>query len=256
MTIGSMSDLAASARQTIMWQKASANGNTWWRSPYKVAGIPGAGSDPGNTANGVVPTSATAGFPAINFQSGQGFISNIDLMTGTANSYFVLLDRLWHAGAYSFNSNVTLSAQPSYAGRVPNGDYSGLELWFECVTSMVGTLTITVTYTDQDGNTGHSTSASIGSGTTAGSSLPIPFAAGDSGIRKVESVVGSVATGGTFNLFVARRLFASPKIQLSYFFYTFPLDQIGFVEVFPTTALLWLMQNSNNHNCYIEIASK
>ncbi len=179
-----------------------------WTSFFEIAGNVGAGVLAGtSTAAGVVPTDATVGCPPIRaFGVGKtGYISGAywgQQVTGRLR----LCDMLFKAGAYSFNANVALAAQPSYASRIPGGDYKGTEIWFECVTNLTGNLTLNVTYTNQDGVTGR-TAGAINYGTAIiGRMIQIQMQAGDTGVQKIESVVGTVATAGTFNILVLRPL--------------------------------------------------
>lgn len=178
-------------------------------SLFDLAGSPAAGALAGaSSAAGIVPVDTDAGYmPITDFGVGTtGKLSRIEF-SNTVACRMQLYDRLFVAGAYSFNSNVVLAAQPSFASRVPNADYKGLELWVECVTAFTGNLSLVVTYTNQAGTTGRTTGvvATAVAG-TIGRMIQIPLASGDTGIMKVESVVASVATVGTFNLCILRPL--------------------------------------------------
>lgn len=184
-----------------------------WFSLHDVAGQPGAGTLAGtSTTAGVVPTDATAGYPLINAFSGanKGYLGKVEF-ANTVACRIALFDRLFLAGAYAFNANQALSTQPSYSSRIPGGtDYTGLELWVEQVTAATGNQAVTVTYTDESGNAGATTGAvGIGAAPTVGRCWQLPLASGDSGVQKVESVVGSVASAGTFNVMVLRPLWSS-----------------------------------------------
>lgn len=88
-----------------------------WFSVFDLAGNPGAGTLAGtSTTAGVVPTAATAGTPAINAFGGgaTGYLAQVDFGSSVA-SRLKLFDMVFKAGAYTFNANVTLSAQPSYS---------------------------------------------------------------------------------------------------------------------------------------------
>lgn len=179
-------------------------------SVFDLAGNPGAGTLAGSsTSAGVVPTDATTGCPVINAFSGSnvGYLTRVEASSAVA-CRIALYDLLFKAGAYSFNANQTLSSQPSYSSRVPGGtDYKGTELWLEAVTAFTGNQSIAVTYTDQDGNAG-ATTGTIATGVApiVGRMLRLPFATGDTGIQKVESVVSTVSSAGTFNVLVLRKL--------------------------------------------------
>jgi hypothetical protein len=178
----------------------------------QAAGSPGAGVLAGtNTANGVVPDDTTAGFPSINaFQGGAtGYIGGIHFGS-TVPCRINLFDCLFKAGAYAFNANQTLSAQPSYSTRVPNGtDFTNTEIWIEAVTAFTGNLSVAVTYTNQSGVTGKTTGVvATGVAPIVGRMIQLPFAVGDTGVQKIESVIATVSTVGTFNVLVLRRLWS------------------------------------------------
>lgn len=180
-------------------------------SLFDVAGNPGAGTLGGSsTSAGVVPTDATNGFPPIRaFPAGaRGVITRVDAWSNVIAT-ISLFDMLWKGGAYAFNANTTLSAQPSFESRVPDGDYdtAGLEIWFEAVTAFTGNITLNVTYTSGPGTTGRTAGArAYGVAPIVGSMFRVPFQLGDAGVRKIESVVATVSSAGTFNILVLRRL--------------------------------------------------
>jgi len=218
MAITTLDGYIASGKQKIAWNKTAARTTVanGWFSLFDVAGQPGAGTLAGaNTANGVVPTDATPGYPIVKPFSGanKGYLGKVEF-ANTVACRIQLFDRLFLAGAYAFNANVSLSAQPSFASRVPGGtDFTGLELWVEAVTAFTGNMSVAVTYTDESGNAGASTgTVATGVAPTVGRCIQLPLAAGDSGLQKVESVVATVATVGTFNVMVLRPLWSSRVI--------------------------------------------
>jgi hypothetical protein len=145
---------------------------------------------------------------------------------------------LFKAGAYAFNANTTLASQPSYSTRLPNTDYKGLEIWIEAVTAFTGNLSIAVTYTNQNGTTARTTgTVATGIAPTVGRMIMLPLQAGDSGLQKIESVVGSVATAGTFNVLVLRRLW-SGRCRIANDGDNHDYLKTGLVELFDTSALI------------------
>ena len=211
----------------------------------QAAGNPGAGTLAGtNTANGVVPTDATAGFPVINAFGGgaTGYITNISFGS-TVACRLHLFDCLFKAGAYAFNANVALTAQPSYASRVLGGtDYTNTEIWIEAVTAFTGNQTINVTYTNQAGVTGRSAGAiATGVAPIVGRMLQIPLQAGDTGVQKIESVVSTGSTVGTFNVLVLRRLW-SGRIIAANFGDVHDFLKTGMPIIFADSALMVLSQ--------------
>jgi hypothetical protein len=215
MAITTLDGYIAAQKQKIAWSKTAtrttvANG---WYSVFDIAGQPGAGALAGtSTASGVVPTDATAGYPLVNAFGGsnKGYLGKIEF-ANTVACRIALFDRLFLAGAYAFNANTTLNTQPSYSSRIPGGtDYTGLEIWAETVTTATLNQTWTVTYTAEGGATGHTTGAvGIGAAPVIGRCWRLPLAAGDSGVQKIESVVGGTGSAGTGNIMVLRPLWSS-----------------------------------------------
>jgi hypothetical protein len=159
----------------------------------------------GNTANGIVPTDAIAGYPLIATPAANLYLSKGQWRSSVA-CWIDVYDCLFSAGAYAFNANVTLASQPSYAGRVPGGSYNGLELWLEAVTAFTGNQSIRVQYQDQDNNAGDTGTIATGLAPIVGRMLLLPLAAGDSGLQRVNVVTSTVSSAGTFNVHVMRWL--------------------------------------------------
>jgi len=206
-------------------------------SVFDLAGNPGAGTLAiGNTANGVVPTDATAGYPIISAFGGgaTGYLSKLEFAS-TVPCWIDVYDRVFACGAYAFNANVTLASQPSFAARIPNADYVGTQLWLEQVTAGTGVQNIAVTYLDQAGVSSvtgtFATAANI-----AGRCWQLPLAAGDSGVSQVNVVTGSIATVGTFNIMVLRPLW-SGRVTLANGGDVHDMLRTGLPQVFADSAL-------------------
>jgi hypothetical protein len=253
MAITSLDGLIAAAKQRCEFYKTASRTTVagGWFSRFDLAGNPGAGTLAiGNTANGVVPTDATAGYPPINAFSGgppvRGYLMRAAIKN-TVVSQVRLFDRIFAAGAYAFNANTNLASQPSFASRVSlNGGsaiYSGLELWVEQVTAATGNQAVSVGYTDQDGNAGASTGAvGIGAAPTVGRCWQLPFAAGDSGLQLISNVTGSVATVGTFNVMVLRPL-ADINIGVANEVKVLNFTDLGLPELFADSAMFALVMS-------------
>lgn len=265
MPINSLDDYISAPKQRVLLHK-TASRTTVALTPFTVfdlAGIPGAGTLAiGNTANGTVPTDAVAGYPIINaFGTGAvGYVSKVDISNNVA-SRLVLFDRLFAAGAYAFDANVTLSSQPSYSSRVPNGtNFSGLEIWVEAVTAFTGNPSFNIGYTNQAGTTGRSTGVvASGAALTVGRMLQLPLQAGDSGVQRIDSVVATVATAGTFNVMVLRRI-AEARIPIGGAVVTLDLLATGMPVIFDNSAFYMVVQadgtSSGLPNIVAEVANK
>ena len=213
MAITTLDGYIGSAKQNLAYTKTTTRPTvaTGWYSLFDIAGAPGAGTlNVGNTANGLVPTDATAGYPTINAfgASATGYVSRIEF-SSTVACRISVYDRVFVAGAYAFNANTNLASQPSYSGRLPNTDYKGLEIWVEQVTAATGNQAVSVNYTNQDGTAARTTGAvGIGAAPLLGRCWQLPLQAGDTGVQMIENVTGSVATAGTFNVMVLRPLWS------------------------------------------------
>lgn len=241
MTISTLSDYIGAAKQRVPMIKTATRTTVaaGWFSLLDLAGEPGAGTLAGSsTAAGVVPTQATNGYPKLNpFDLGApGYVSTVEFSSSVA-CRIALFDEVFRAGAYAFNASTALSGQPSFASRLPNTDYKGLEIWVEQVTAATGNQAVNVTYTDQDGNVGNTTGAvGIGSAPTVGRCWLLPYAAGDSGVRAITNVAGTVATAGTFNVMVLRRLWTG-RVRSANDGDIHDMLRVGLIPIFETSAL-------------------
>lgn len=211
----------AAAKQRALYYKTASRTTVagGWFSLFDLAGNPGAGTLAiGNTANGVVPTDAVAGYPVIGaFGAGAtGYLGRVAFAHSLV-ARMKLYDRVFASGAHAFNANQALTSIPSYAGRIPGANYSGLEIWVEQVTAATGNLAVNVTYTNQAGVTSRTTGAvGIGAAPTVGRCWQLPLQAGDSGVQAITNVQGSVASAGTFNVMVLRPLWSGFTPSASY----------------------------------------
>lgn len=269
MTIGSINDYIGSTKQIIPIMKTTTRttvANTWF-SMFEIAGNPGSGTIAGtSTAAGVVPTDATAGVPIIGFSSGTGYLATVDY-ANTVASRLSVADIVFKAGAYAYNSGTTtLGSQPSYSSRVPSGtDYTGTQIWIEVSTAFTSATTwhVEVTYTDQSGNTGATTttmSSTTAANLTLGRMHQLALASGDTGVQKIESVIVTTgaAAAGAFNVLVLRplwigRVFAANSGDCH------GIDRTGMPIVYADSALTFYVNadstSSGVPDLHLEIAS-
>jgi len=215
---------------------------------FDLAGNPGAGTlAAGNTANGIVPTDATTGFPVINAFGGgnTGYIGNVSFASPVA-CRLTIFDCLFKAGAYAFNANTTLASQPSYASRVLGGtDYTNTEIWIEAVTAFTGNQTIQIDYTNQNGVAGRTTGAiATAVAPTVGRMLQLPLQAGDTGVQIINQVISTVSTAGTFNVLVLRRLWTG-RVRSANDGDTHDFLKTGMPQIFDNSAL-YLVVNADS----------
>lgn len=268
MAIVTLNDWIGSTKQRLFLHKVATRtvvANVWF-SMFDIAGNPGAGTIAGtSTAAGVVPTDATEGCPLINFSSGNGYISSVSFGCSVATR-LMLADMLFKAGEFSYAAGTTsLSTQPSYSSRVPGGtDYSGTQIWLEVSTAFTtgNNWKVEVTYTDQDNNAGATTGAQpstalAAAGLTKGKMLQLPLASGDTGVRKIESVIvtnGATAmTAGGFNILVLRPLWYG-RVPIANGGDIHGIDRTGLPEVFPDSALVAMVAADSTSSGLPELA--
>jgi hypothetical protein len=258
MAIATLDQYIGAIRQFVSWFK-TASRTAVAAIPFTnfdQAGVPGAGAlAVGNTANGIVPTDALAGYPDIKAIAGTGYIGKIDF-AWTVPGRLCLYDCLFSAGAYTFNADVTLASQPSYAGRVPGADYRGLELWLEAVTTFTGSQTCQINYLDQGGAAGDTGAIATGVAPIVGRCFLMPLAAGDNGIQQITRVRSSVSTVGTFNVHVMRPLWTG-RIKIANDGDVHDFLKTGLKQIYADSALRVIVQPDSTATAlpqlYIEI---
>ena len=217
MAILTADDYIGAARERIQIIKTAAfttvgaNASSSWN----IAGKPGAGSlNIGNTTTGLVPTDATLGCPVIAAfgEGAKGYLGGASFKSSVPGGA-VAYDRLWHAGSFLATAlgTTNLSGHPAYSQRLPGGnDYDNLEILLEINAAFSATATtIAVGYTNELGVTGRSTGATGSlSGLATRRVIRMPLQAGDKAPQRIDSVTvgGTVATAGSFNAVLARRL--------------------------------------------------
>jgi hypothetical protein len=240
MAIVSIDNWFAASRQKVSWLKTGTK-TLVAAMPYTVfdvAGEPPAGTlNVGNTANGLVPTVATTGYPKITSFGGKiGYLNKVDFGSSVA-CCFDIYDRLFVAGAYAYNADTTLASQPSYSSRVPGGtDYTGLELWVEAVTAFTLVPAFQINYLDQDGAAGDTGSQAAPLALPLNRMARVPLAAGDNGLQQITRVRCITASAGTFNVMVLRFLW-SGRVIVANGGDVHDLLKTGFPQVFEDSAL-------------------
>jgi len=259
MTITTLEKYRTSRKQTVFWQKQNgANfglGLQWFCGFTNLGnGTPAAGGSAGNTANGVIPDNTTTGAAALQTNAGADMHLSKVKWWGNAAQRLILFDRIFAAGTYNQNAGTTtLTSQPSYSSCVPGGtDYTGLQIWIENVTSQGTSQSITVTYTDQDGNTGHTTGAQTVSMPSTNGTQMLPLQAGDVGVQKIESVVtGAAGLGCTWNVVVVRPLWMG-VVRYGNDTRSIGLEEVGFPWVRPNACLTTAQQSAALCNYTVE----
>lgn len=188
-------------------------------SNWYAAGTPGAGSAPSSGINGGSHSSTSALVAGQLYHadpvSGNAYLARLSA-TSSVTGTLLLCDRLWSNSGLSVTSTTAQAITPaSLPARDRNGTTDGDDVLFAIEWSAAGgagTPTVTLTYTDQDGNTG-ATGTFVGQATPAVGTFEIfSLAAGDLGVRAPTSFIQSATrTSGTMHL-VGFRILATLEV--------------------------------------------
>lgn len=180
-------------------------------SLWQYEGYPSGGAAPTTVA---IPSNTTTGGMLQADPGGgrQKWLLGITASSSAAGS-LLLYDRLLHIGSLS---GTTTTAQTVGGTLTRNTGGVGNQIWVEIYTT-IGTTstTITASYTDQDGNSGQTTTATAIGNTglrEAQRIIPLPLASGDSGVQAVASVTlaGTTATAGNFGVSIVKPIAVIP----------------------------------------------
>lgn len=174
---------------------------------YSV-GAPGAAVAPSPGVNGAALTTYLGQIPWTNPVSGISRFSRMALAASQPCTV-LLVDRLWHnSGLSATLTSSQAITSPTWPSRDRNGATSGHGLLCGIEWSAAGgagTPTITLGYTNQDGTSGKTVTLLGNTTPNAGTFEMFPLAAGDTGIRSIQSYQASATrTSGTFHLVVYR----------------------------------------------------
>lgn len=184
-------------------------------TPWYANGNPGASVANAAGVNGdaVTPADGTAVQGRIlrtNPVSGNAYIGRLAVSATVAGTLW-LIDRLWHNSGLTVTSTAAQAITPaSLPPRSGDGTSNGANVMAAIewsATGGAGTPTVTLTYTDQDGNTGATGTFTGVASPPVGTFEIFTLAAGDTGIRAPTSFIQSATrTSGTMHLVLFRVL--------------------------------------------------
>ncbi len=179
-------------------------------SLWRAGGRPALGAIP-TTGSGDAPTNTTAGaLPYVNPGSGTGYLARLEVSSSTAET-LVIYDRLVETSGLSGTLTTAQTVDSTALTRSTSGTNVGM--WLEWYVATGSTAcTATISYTDQGGTSGNTTTVAIPASTKIGCMIPVPLASGDTGVQSVQSVTLSVSTGtaGNFGITLASRICTVP----------------------------------------------
>ena len=181
-------------------------------SLFYLAGIPGAATAPSPGLAGAALTSYAGQIPFTNPVSGNTHLARFQGQATIAGT-LVLADRLWHNSGLVVTTTtaqtVNSVAWPARdVNASTNGD--GVRIGLEISTATgAGAATPTISYTDESGNAGSTGAMEVAyaASSVAGTFYPFTLAAGDTGVRSIQScTLGVSMTSGTIHLVAYREL--------------------------------------------------
>lgn len=184
-------------------------------TPFYTSGIPGAAVAPTPGLAGAALTSYPGQLPFSNPGAGNSYLARLVGMASQAG-VLLLVDRLWHnSGLVVTTTTAQTVNSAAWPARDANGSTNGAGVIIGLEVSGAtgaGAATPTISYTDQDGNAGATGSMAVAYASSAiGAFYPFTLAAGDTGVRSIQScTLGVSMTSGTIHLVAYRVLAAIP----------------------------------------------
>lgn len=187
-------------------------------SPFYLAGIPGAAVAPASGLSGAALTSYAGQIP-IPAAFANTHLARASFTSSTQAGVMMFYDRLWHNSgivvtattAQTINS-VALPARDKNGTTNGDGVYVGLEV---STLTGAGASVISISYTNQAGTAGRIGTAIIPyvAASAVGTFYPFALAAGDTGVRSIQTYTSTVSmTSGVVHL-VAYRPLASLELS-------------------------------------------
>jgi hypothetical protein len=213
MPINTLDGIVAAPRQTKSFfkfgQTAKAGGT--FQSTWKAAGLPSTGVTPTTTPEVCDNTTVGALFYTPSTSGLTTYLTKLSMTAQTAGCP-ILYDRLVHSGG--LNGTLTTDQAVNTPALTRYTDGVGVEIFLEVYTATGATASnVTVTYTNSDGVSGRvSASTAMQVTPVIGQMIAIPLAAGDKGVKSVQSVKLSASTGtaGNFGVTLVKRIVSVP----------------------------------------------
>lgn len=191
-------------------------------SSLYLAGLPGASAAPSTGLNGAALTSYAGQIPFPATVVNQNiYLASMDLTQAGNIGGAILCDRLWHnSGTVVTTTTAQSITFPGLPTRDQNGTSNGVgvQLAIEVTTATTNGAPITnmtASYTNQAGTAGQTaTVTSFPANAVAGTFVPFNLAAGDTGVRSVQSItLGTSLVSGAVSLVCYRAIAVIPSPQ-------------------------------------------
>jgi hypothetical protein len=185
-------------------------------TPFYSNGIPGPAVAPTPGISGAALTTYPGQIPFTDAPVGESsYLARFAALSSAQSGTIMLVDRLWHNSSINITSTASQTVNSvAFPARDQNGSTDGVGVLLAVDVSAAtgaGTPTITVTYTNSS-NAGSKTGTNViatSATSPIGTTYFIGLAAGDVGVRSVQSIqLSATWTSGTIHL-VAYRVLAT-----------------------------------------------
>jgi hypothetical protein len=226
----------------------------------KDAGAPGAFTVSSAGLNGEAWSNAKVGSLPITIGSGTLYLSAFSV-TATQAGMYGLIDILWMNSGINVTSTAAQAITPAtVAARDNQGTTNGVgvipAIYVSTATTNGGTVTATLSYTNQDGVAGKTATVGILANSNIGTLYLVNLAAGDTGCRSIESItLGATLTTGAINLMLVRPITYGP-VLLANTGYCSSVSDYKATKIFPNSYLVpWLIASSTTASTISGIAN-
>lgn len=213
-------DLALAGMKPPEYYAKAASGTLVAGRPMNLnylAGIPGAMAAPAPGVAGAALTSYAGQIP-IPAASGNTHLARFSGTSSAQGGLLLLCDRLWHnSGLVVTTTTAQTVNSVAWPARDKNGSTNGVGVMVGLEISAAtgaGAATPTISYTDEGGTAGSTGSMQVtyAASSITGTFYPFTLAAGDTGVRSIQScTLGVSMTSGSISL-VAYRVLATLEL--------------------------------------------
>lgn len=249
MAIASVDNLVAGFQPPIYFEKVGGTMEAAGvlHSLFYTAGIPGPAVAPTSALAGDALTSYAGQLPWTNPASGLGYLARLTANAGAAGR-LLLVDRLWHnASIVSTTTTGQTINSATWPARDSAGSTNGANVLVgievSTATSNGSAVTNTaLTYTDSgNGSPNTGTIASFPATAAAGTFVPFALAAGDTGVRSIQTLTLGTSYGTGVIHLVAYRVLADLGVCLTHAGAQHDAFRLGMPEMFDDSVpfLLW-----------------
>lgn len=218
MAITTMDGLVAGlmpANQDVIKAAFTGEAAGQYHSPFYVAGRPGAATAPSPGLAGAALTTYAGQIPFPAAVGGENIhLARLEFSQAANIGAITIADRLWHNSGITVTTTTAQTVNSAaWPARDSNGSTNGesilVGIEVSTATTQAGAVTtIAMSYTNQAGTAGKTaTIPSFPATAVAGTFVPFMLAAGDTGVRSIQTLtLGTTLTAGTIHLVAYREI--------------------------------------------------